>query len=271
VRQLRVERRRSILIAGERGAGTSVYAVSLVHWQQPERARTRLCLLPADGDAARWVTERVAVHRDGVTIRSRLTTSTRRHRFRLYQLDGTTGQPVRDSAVVSDVSCWDGPADVEEPELSSELLDEVARAHGIVLLVGAAKPAESRRGHLSWLRRTLGEMRDALARAYVGGARTLPYDEATNTLTCPVAVCVSQIDCAPDAERRDAVAWLESLIGERASMLTSYLSRHTTFKLSSTGHTPRPTERGQFIPGVAEPRGVLAPLRWVLEQTGVKS
>ena len=269
-----VERRRSILIAGERGAGTSVYAVSLVHWQQPERARTRLCLLPADGDAARWVTERVAVHRDGVTVAPRLTTSTRRHRFRMYQLDGSADHTARDSAVVSDVSCWDGPADAEQAEFSPELLDEVSRAHGIVLLVGAASGEQagaSRRGQVSWLRRVLGEMRDALARAYVGGARSLPYDETTNTLTCPVALCVSQIDCAPDAERRDAVAWLESLIGERASMLTSFLSRHTTFKLSSTGHTPRPTDRGQFIPGMAEPRGILAPLRWVLEQAGVKS
>ena len=268
-----VERRRSILIAGERGAGTSVYAVSLVHWQQPERARTRLCLLPADGDAARWVTERVAVQRGGITIGRRLTTSTRRHRFRLYQLDAASDHAMRDSAVVGNVSCWDGPGDAEEPELSPELLDEVSRAHGMVLLVGAASDAnaaESRRGH-TWLRRALSGMRDALARAYVGGARSLPYDEVTNTLTCPVALCVSQIDCAPDAERRDAAAWLESLIGERASMLTSYLSRHTTFKLSATGITPRPTERGQYISGMAEPRGILAPLRWVLEQTGVKS
>ena len=270
------ERRRSILIAGARGAGTSVYAVSLVHWQQAEKERARLCLLPADGDAARWVNTRVSVHRDGVAVAPRLTTSARPHRFRLYQLDAPSAQTSRSTAVVGDVSCWSGAinlgSDAGEPGVARDLLAEVARAHALVLLVPALPPVADANGGVarSWLRRVLKQMRDVVAQAHDCGAREVPFDPSTNTLTCPVALCVSQIDHAPDAERREARSWVESVIGERAAMLDEFLSRHMPFKLTSMGRTPQPSQRGAFIQGRPEPRGILAPLHWVLEQTGVR-
>jgi hypothetical protein len=116
-----------------------------------------------------------------------------------------------------------------------------------------ASSPELRLAHVAWLAATLARLPEKL------GA-------APPTVSLPVAVCLTQTDVAPDAERRNAAQWLESFGAETTRALRAHCSRFEVFKVSALGQTPRERDGVEVLATIPEPRGVLAPIRWLLQE-----
>lgn len=238
------ERRRSILVWGPSGSGKSLYLASLVMWLTRVRDEPPFAILPADDATARWIAARGAAHPDGVA----LATPARPEQpalFRVYEIGAGGSQR---SQVVAELTVSDAGAGDRSPA-------GLDAASGVMLLLPVetmAASTEARDSYVSWLTTTL--------------ARLPAAGSAPPAVTVPVAVCLTQTDSAPDAVRRDPTRWLESFGSETVRALRAHCAHFEVFKVSSLGRTPRRRDGVDVVVGGPEPRGVLAPIRWILEQ-----
>jgi hypothetical protein len=243
------ERRRSILVWGPAGSGKSLYLASLVMWLTRVRGESPFAILPADDATASWIARRSAPHPEGVLLGAPASPE-QPPLFRIYSIADTPGAASRRSQFVAELAASDAaPGDRAPSRLDSAL--------GVMLLLPVdtmAASAEARDAYVTWFTTTLARLPEQ------AGA-------APPAVSMPVAVCLTQTDTAPDAVRRDGARWLESFGSETVRALRAHCARFEVFKISSLGRTPRHRDGGDVVVGSPEPRGVLAPIRWILAQT----
>ena len=288
----------SIMMWGAKGSGKSIYIASLVYWSPPADAARRVCVLPATSAAAEWVADRVrAIARlddreSGIGNResgqeasrgwsipdSRFpipevykTLVERRLDFRLYTLPTTAGPITRllntESRYEASLNFWDVPGEVYDGDIPPNILREMTRARGLILLINPSfVPDEGRaRYYMRFFDRTLGRLKFALADAARRGER-VPFDVRTNQLTIPVAVCLSQIDRAPQFMDAEPKALFEETVGDTAPVLYSWLTRFDIFKLTALGRPLRRVGDREVLDGEPRPKFVHLPISWIVGQ-----
>ena len=293
----------SIMMWGARGAGKSVYIASLVYWSPPVDAARRVCVLPANSSAAEWVADRVrgltrcdegtgnrepwmggtsafgtpsspfpvpGSHLAGAEIYKTMTE--RRLDFRLYTLPTTAGPITRllntESRYEASLNFWDVPGEVYDGDVPPNILREMTRARGLILLINPAfVPDEGReRYYMRFFDRTLGKLKFALADAARRGER-VPFDPKTNQLTIPVAVCLSQIDRSPQFMDAEPKALFEETVGDTAPILYSWLTTFDIFKLTALGRPLRRVGDREVLDGEPQPKFVHLPISWIVDRT----
>ena len=216
-------------------------------WLTRVRDEPPLAVLPVDDATATWIAGRSVAHADGVALQP-VARPDHAPRFRIYSIGGEPGPVLRRSRYVADLAVSDAGAGDRSP---AALEDAV----GAVLLLPVdtmATSPEARDAFVGWLTTTLAR---------------LPATSATPpAVSMPVAVCLTQTDTAPDAVRREPSRWLESFGNETVRALRAHCAHFEIFKISSLGRTPRRREGIDIVLGGPEPRGVLAPIRWILAQ-----
>src|SRR5687767_14905459 len=295
----------SIMMWGAKGSGKSVYIASLVYWSPPADAPRRVCVLPANSTAAEWVADRVrslsgigrgesgigniAVGADPVPSSSPSrppipdhryptpeiykTLTERRLDFRLYTLPTTAGPIPRllntESRYEASLNFWDVPGEVYDGDIPPNILREMTRARGLILLINPSfVPDEGReRYYMRFFDRTLGRLKFALADAARKGAR-VPFDPRTNQLTIPVAVCLSQIDRSPRFMDAEPKALFEETVGDTAPILYSWLTTFDIFKLSALGRPLRRVGDREVLDGEPQPKFVHLPISWIVNKSG---
>jgi hypothetical protein len=283
----------SIMMWGAKGSGKSVYIASLVYWSPPADAARRVCVLPANSVAAEWVADRVRSltapsgigNRESAIETSRgvpipdsrfpipevyKTLVERRLDFRLYTLPTTSG-PMRllntESRYEASLNFWDVPGEVYDGDIPPNILREMTRARGLILLINPSfVPDEGReRYYMRFFDRTLGRLKFALADAARKGER-VPFDPRTNQLTIPVAVCLSQIDRAPQFMDAEPKALFEETVGDTAPVLYSWLTTFDIFKLTALGRPLRRVGDREVLDGEPRPKFVHLPISWIVGQ-----
>jgi len=242
------ERRRSIILWGPPGSGKSLYLTSLVMWLTRDHNERPLAVLPADDAAARWVAGRSAPHPEGVAL-VEAGAAPVNPLFRIYSITRPPDAAGRRSSLVGELTPCDAGAGEPQPH-------GMADAAGVMLLLPVTTMAtspEARDTCVSWFTTTLARLPEQVG-------------SPPPAVSLPVAVCLTQTDEAPDATRRDASHWLESFGAEMLRALRAHCARFAVFKISSTGRAPRKRDGVDVIIGAPEPRGVLAPIRWVLAE-----
>ena len=286
----------SIMMWGAKGSGKSIYIASLVYWSPPADAARRVCVLPANSTAAEWVAERVRALSGGEPgtgdrePRSRATPipdavpgsrfpvpeqyktlTERRLDFRLYTLPTTAGPIPRllntESRYEASLNFWDVPGEVYDGDIPPNILREMTRARGLILLINPSfVPDEGReRYYMRFFDRTLGRLKFALADAARRGER-VPFDQRTNQLTIPVAVCLSQIDRAPQFMEAEPKALFEETVGDTAPILYSWLTTFDLFKLTALGKPLRRIGAREVLDGEPQPKFVHLPISWIVGQ-----
>jgi len=297
----------SIMMWGAKGSGKSVYIASLVYWSPPADAARRVCVLPANSTAAEWVADRVrnltaagignresgiesraSQSPEGVPIPDSTrppeagtrpipeiykTMTERRLDFRLYTLPTTVGPITRllntESRYEASLNFWDVPGEVYDGDIPPNILREMTRARGLILLINPSfVPDEGReRYYMRFFDRTLGRLKFALADAARKGDR-VPFDPRTNQLTIPVAVCLSQIDRSPQFMDAEPKTLFEETVGDTAPILYSWLTTFDIFKLSALGRPLRHVDGREVLDGEPQPKFVHLPISWIVAQTG---
>ena len=296
----------SIMMWGAKGSGKSIYIASLVYWSPPADAARRVCVLPATSAAAEWVADRVrslagagrgrepgtgdwGLGQDALGTEAssapRLPPSPRspvpgpqyktlverRLDFRLYTLPTTAGPITRllntESRYEASLNFWDVPGEVYDGDIPPNILREMTRARGLILLINPSfVPDEGReRYYMRFFDRTLGRLKFALADAARRGER-VPFDVRTNQLTIPVAVCLSQIDRAPQFMDAEPKALFEETVGDTAPVLYSWLTRFDIFKLTALGRPLRRVGDREVLDGEPRPKFVHLPISWIVGQ-----
>ena len=285
----------SIMMWGAKGSGKSVYIASLVYWSPPADAPRRVCVLPANSTAAEWVADRVRSlaqsgweqgtgnGEPGAGSEPRFpvpssqfparevykTLTERRLDFRLYTLPTTAGPITRllntESRYEASLNFWDVPGEVYDGDIPPNILREMTRAKGLILLINPSfVPDEGRdRYYMRFFDRTLGRLKFALADAARRGDR-VPFDPRTNQLTIPVAVCLSQIDRAPQFMDAEPKALFEATVGDTAPILYSWLTRFDIFKLTALGKPLRRVGDREVLDGEPQPKFVHLPISWIV-------
>jgi len=285
----------SIMMWGARGSGKSVYIASLVYWSPPADAARRVCVLPANSTAAEWVADRVrsltrwepgsgngeqavarttqhatAVPGSQFPVPEIYKTLTeRRLDFRLYTLPTTAGPIPRllntESRYEASLNFWDVPGEVYDGDIPPNILREMTRARGLILLINPSYvPDEGReRYYMRFFDRTLGRLKFALADAARRGER-VPFDPRTNQLEIPVAICLSQIDRSPRFMDAEPKALFEETVGDTAPMLYSWLTTFDIFKLTALGRPLRREGDREVLDGEPRPKFVHLPISWIV-------
>ena len=288
----------SIMMWGAKGAGKSVYIASLVYWSPPADAARRVCVLPANSSAAEWVADRVrgltaagignresGIETSPRPVDSRFpipdsraapeiykTMTERRLDFRLYTLPTTAGPITRllntESRYEASLNFWDVPGEVYDGDIPPNILREMTRARGLILLINPSfVPDEGReRYYMRFFDRTLGRLKFALADAARRGER-VPFDPKTNQLTIPVAVCLSQIDRSPQFMDAEPKALFEATVGDTAPILYSWLTTFDIFKLTALGRPLRRVGDREVLDGEPQPKFVHLPISWIVDRT----
>lgn len=298
----------SIMMWGAKGSGKSVYIASLVYWSPPADAPRRVCVLPANSTAAEWVADRVrnltaagignrrapaeggqmgiAGHRDDSIPDPRRPPSTgtrpvpeiyktlteRRLDFRLYTLPTTAGPIPRllntESRYEASLNFWDVPGEVYDGDIPPNILREMTRARGLILLINPSYvPDEGReRYYMRFFDRTLGRLKFALEDAAKRGER-VPLNPRTNQLEIPVAVCLSQIDRSPQFMDAEPKALFEETVGDTASILYSWLTTFDLFKLTALGRPLRRDGDREVLDGEPRPKFVHLPISWIVSRS----
>ena len=287
---------------GAKGAGKSVYIASLVYWSPPADAARRVCVLPANSSAAEWVADRVrslggdrglGAEDSGFNARSMFgaptpasgtpsaqspvsglykTMTERRLDFRLYTLPTTAGPITRllnnESRYEASLNFWDVPGEVYDGDIPPNILREMTRARGLILLINPSYvPDEGReRYYMRFFDRTLGKLKFALADAARRGNR-VPFDPNTNQLTIPVAVCLSQIDRSSQFMDAEPKALFEETVGDTAPILYSWLTTFDIFKLTALGRPLRRVGDREVLDGEPQPKFVHLPISWIVDRT----
>ena len=289
----------SVMMWGAKGSGKSVYIASLVYWSPPADAPRRVCVLPANSAAAEWVADRVRSLSGGdwgqgakdsafgnpfgaptpvfgspvpspqSPVPQYKTLVERRLDFRLYTLPTTAGPIPRlvnaESRYEASLNFWDVAGEVYDGDIPPNILREMTRAKGLILLINPSfVPDEGReRYYMRFFDRTLGRLKFALAEAAKRGDR-VPFDPRTNQLTIPVAVCLSQIDRAPRFMDAEPKALFEETVGDTAPILYSWLTRFDIFKLTALGRPLRRVGDREVLDGEPQPKFVHLPLSWIV-------
>ena len=222
-------------------------------WLTRERDEHALAVLPANDASATWIARRSAQHPDGVALTPSAPENGTDPLFRVYSISAPSESGGARSALVAELV----PSEASAGEASSARLDE---ACGVILLLPVATmaaSAETRDACITWLTTTLAR---------------LPEEAGASppAVSIPVAVCLTQTDEVPDASRRDSAQWLESFGSEALRALRAHCARFELFKVSSLGRAPRRRDGAHVLVGTPEPRGVLAPIRWILEQSAAE-
>ena len=215
-------------------------------WLTREPNERPFAVLPADDASAQWVARRSTPHAEGVALFSAGALPPD-SRFRIYEIADAVEPAGPRSALVGELR----PSEAAAGEPSPSHLGDAA---GVMLLLPVATMAaspEARDACVSWFTTTLARLPEEV------GA-------APPAVSLPVAVCLTQADEAPDAARRDATQWLESFGSETLRALRAHCAQFGVFKISATGRSPRRRGEVDVIVGTPEPRGVLAPIRWIL-------
>jgi hypothetical protein len=286
----------SIMMWGAKGSGKSIYLASLVYWSPPLDDDERLCVLPANATAAEWVADRVRGLQQAPSARHHPTAEVpaapwdgsmtgpatptpipaiyktmteRRLDFRLYSLPtATRGLPRlrgSESRVEASLSFWDVPGEVYDGDIPPNILREMIRARGLILLVNPSyAPDEGRETYyLRFFDRTLGKLKFALADAWKRGER-VPFDPKTNQITLPVAICMSQVDRSADHMDAEPKALFEEIVGDTAPMLYSWLTTYEIFKITALGRPLARAGEREYLDGSPEPRFVHLPIQWIV-------
>ena len=246
------ERRRSIILWGPPGSGKSLYLTSLVMWLTREPNERPFAVLPASDSAVRWVASRSVPHTEGAALAEPSSAPTD-PLFRIYSITETATPAGQRSKLVAELVPSEAAAGERSPT-------RLAEAVGVILLLPAATmaaSAEARDACVSWFTTTLARLPEEI------GA-------APPAVALPVAVCLTQTDEAPDAVRRDATQWLESFGSETMRALRAHCACFSVFKVSATGRAPRRRDGVEVVVGTPEPRGVLAPIRWILDEASAE-
>jgi hypothetical protein len=217
-------------------------------WLTREPNERPFAVLPASDAAAAWVARRSVPHPDGVALVDGVAPPPD-SLFRIYSISGTPDEAGHRSALLADLVPNEAAAGDPSPARLTE-------ASGVILLLPAATmaaSAEARDACVSWFTTTLARLPEQ------AGA-------APPAVSLPVAVCLTQTDEVPDAARRDATEWLESFGAETLRALRAHCAHFAVFKVSSTGRAPRARAGLDVVVGTPEPRGVLAPIRWILAE-----
>ena len=197
----------------------------------------------------------------------------RRLDFRLYTLPTTVGPMTRllntESRYEASLNFWDVPGEVYDGDIPPNILREMTRARGLILLINPSfVPDEGReRYYMRFFDRTLGRLKFALADAARKGDR-VPFDPRTNQLTIPVAVCLSQIDRSPQFMDAEPKTLFEETVGDTAPILYSWLTTFDIFKLSALGRPLRLVAGREVLDGEPQPKFVHLPISWIVGQTG---
>ena len=197
------------------------------------------------------------------------TLTERRLDFRLYTLPTTAGPITRllntESRYEASLNFWDVPGEVYDGDIPPNILREMTRAKGLILLINPSfVPDEGRdRYYMRFFDRTLGRLKFALAEAAGRGER-VPFDSRTNQLTIPVAVCLSQIDRAPQFMDAEPKALFEATVGDTAPILYSWLTRFDIFKLTALGKPLRRVGDREVLDGEPQPKFVHLPISWIV-------
>jgi hypothetical protein len=245
------ERRRSIIVWGPPGSGKSVYLSSLVLWLTREQERPPLAVLPADSRSATWLARRTRVAGSSIIL-DRSAPDEDLYRFRIYERRDAGEAAAPRSRLLAELT----PGSASEGDPTRALLESACGVMLFLPVPAMSRASDARAAHVAWLTATLAGLP-----ATIGAAPP--------AVRLPVAVCLTQTDAIPDAARRDARQWLESFGVETTSALRAHCARHEVFKLSALGHGTRHHDGVESIPVTPEPRGVLAPIRWILSQTEV--
>ena len=240
------ERRRSIILWGPPDSGKSLYLTSLVMWLTRERDERPFAIVPADDASAMWVAHRSAPHVDGVVLTPAAAPAGATPVFRIYSIAEPADASGRRSSLVAELIPSEAGAGDPVPARLNE-------ADGVMLLLPVATMAAS------------AEVRDACVTWLTTALARLPErGSAPPAVSIPVAVCLTQTDETPDAVRRDPVRWLDTFGSEPMSALRAHCAHFALFKISSLGRSPRRRDGEDVLVGTPEPRGVLAPIRWIL-------
>jgi hypothetical protein len=200
------------------------------------------------------------------------TLTERRLDFRLYTLPTTVGPITRllntESRYEASLNFWDVPGEVYDGDIPPNILREMTRARGLILLINPSYvPDEGReRYYMRFFDRTLGKLKFALADAARRGER-VPFDPRTNQLTIPVAVCLSQIDRSPQFMDAEPKALFEETVGDTAPILYSWLTTFDIFKLTALGKPLRRVGDREVLDGEPQPKFVHLPISWIVERT----
>ena len=216
-------------------------------WLTRERDERPFAIIPANDASAKWIACRSAPHPEGIALTPASAPTGVTPMFRVYSISEPADASGRRSSLVAELI----PSEAAAGEPSPVQLDSAA---GVILLLPVATMAASpevRDACVTWLTTTLARLPE-----HAGASPP--------AVSIPVAVCLTQTDEAPDASRRDAGRWLETFGGEPMRALRAHCARFGLFKVSSLGRMPRRRDGVDVLVGTPEPRGVLAPIRWIL-------
>jgi hypothetical protein len=207
----------------------------------------------------------------------------RRLDFRLYSLPpsraamGARGTASRslprllghESRVEASLNFWDVPGEIYDGEIPPNILREMTRCRGLILLINPSYvPEEGRETYyLRFFDRTLGRLKFALADAARRGER-VPFDPRTNQITLPVAICMSQIDRAPEHLGAEPKALFEEVVGDTAPILYSWLTTYEIFKLTALGRPLARVGDRELLEGSPDPKFVHLPISWIVRASG---
>jgi hypothetical protein len=214
-------------------------------WLTREHNERPFAVLPANDATVQWLARRSAPHPEGVALIGAVAPPAN-PLFRIYSIDAPVASGRR-STLIAELT----PSEAAAGEPSPARLAEAAGVMLLLPVTTMAASAEARDTCVTWLTTTLARLPEQT------GA-------APPAVSLPVAVCLTQTDEAPDAVRRDATQWLESFGSETLRALRAHCAHFSVFKISATGRAPRRRDGFDVIVGTPEPRGVLAPIRWIL-------
>jgi hypothetical protein len=246
----------TIVMWGAPQSGKTTYLLSLVFWEErregSEKER-RLCVLPSDRDTANWIARMAKLNASGSPLPK--TSSVQKLNFSLYDLPpvrpGWMSRNTAPSRHIADLTFWDAPGEYFEGPIPDELLPEIVRADGLILIVNPLSPPTSH-GYWNFFDGALTSLKKGMVAA--GDAPGL--NKKLGKISYPVAICLSQVDRAPDPERK-AQEWLSELLGADESFLNGWLENRRAFTFTSTG----PAGAAGADP---QPRHILYPIEWIL-------
>ncbi len=258
----------NIVMWGAPQSGKTTYLLSLVFWQEhregSEKER-RLCVLPADRDTANWIARMAKLNASGSPLPK--TSSVQKLNFSLYDLPperpGFLARNKAPSQHIADLTFWDAPGEYFEGPIPDELLPEIVRANGLILIVNPlSQPTGGKSGHGYWdfFDGALTSLKKGMIAARARGDAVPGLNKALGKICYPVAICLSQVDRAPDPERK-AQEWLSELLGTDESFLNGWLENRKAFTFSSTG--PAGTQGG-IAGNDPQPRHIMYPIEWIL-------
>lgn len=135
------------------------------------------------------------------------------------------------------------------------VLQLVARSHGLVLLVDPTAP-NAANAYWEMFADNIHEFVSAM-KQHPERARTL---DAANRIRVPTAVCLTKMDCYPEAG--DALAFLRTRLGSAYDLIHRSFTNYRVFACSALGSP----DAGP----AARPWGLLPPLKWLTEQQSRK-